>query len=149
MTEDWHSRMMKRRKQLDMSRSLFARKVGVAPPTVQDWEDGRIKRITGANTLKVSEVLQCTPEWLINGEGEDPTGVASPLQNDELSNLLRAASAERAAELAEPLRLLITAPNHSFQVVKDVIYLITTNRKVNNVTGNDIVAVLEEFFKTK
>ncbi len=66
---NWNRRVTQLRTARGLSKAEFARLVGVSGPTVTDWENGVIKTLAGENLLKVSAVLECTPEWLLTGKG--------------------------------------------------------------------------------
>ena len=66
----WNKRITVGRERLGVSKSEFARRVGVSTATTADWESGVIKMIDGKNLVKVASVLKVTPEWLITGSGE-------------------------------------------------------------------------------
>lgn len=51
------------------SQVALARAVGVKPPSVSDWLNGRTKRLEGANLLAAARFLDVSPEWLANGRG--------------------------------------------------------------------------------
>jgi hypothetical protein len=42
----------------------------VSAPTVHDWLHGKIKMIQGDHLVRVCQVLQVNPLWLMTGEGE-------------------------------------------------------------------------------
>lgn len=51
-----------------MTQADVARKVGVSSPTITQWENNQTAP-KGDNLLKVSQVLGCTPDWLVTGKG--------------------------------------------------------------------------------
>jgi len=56
------------RKKNKMTQADVARKVGVSSPTITQWENNQTAP-KGDNLLKVSQVLGCTPDWLVTGKG--------------------------------------------------------------------------------
>ena len=65
------------REVLGISRKEFANKHGIAPTTLQGWEEGRNNGITSKGVELVvraynSENVTCTKEWLLNGTGDTP-----------------------------------------------------------------------------
>lgn len=68
---DWKQRLQTARQAKGLTKTAFARAVGVSNPTVTDWEksfeDGGIKEISGPNLTRVSEVLGIDPHWLLEG----------------------------------------------------------------------------------
>lgn len=71
--EEWKLRLKEAREAKGLSKTAFARAVGVSNPTVTDWEkgagDGGIIEISGVKLMKVSQVLDVTPNWILHGEG--------------------------------------------------------------------------------
>jgi phage repressor protein C with HTH and peptisase S24 domain len=69
--EEWKQRLRSAREAKGLSKTAFAKAVGVSNPTATDWEksteDGGIKEISGPKLTKVSEVLGVDPHWLIDG----------------------------------------------------------------------------------
>ncbi len=61
-------RLGTRRKELQLSKAEIARRVGVAPPTVGQWENGE-NSVKGENLHALARVLQCSSEWLLTGKG--------------------------------------------------------------------------------
>lgn len=61
-------RIRELRKRKKMTQADVARKVGVSSPTITQWENNQTAP-KGDNLLKVSQVLGCTPDWLISGKG--------------------------------------------------------------------------------
>jgi transcriptional regulator with XRE-family HTH domain len=69
--EDWKQRLRTARLAKGLNKTEFARLVPVSNPTVTDWEksveDGGIGEITGPKLMRVCEVLEVDPEWLLKG----------------------------------------------------------------------------------
>lgn len=60
-----HNRIKKRRIQLGLTLIEVANKLGVSEGTVQRYESGFIKNIKYETIVKLSEILNCTPEYLM------------------------------------------------------------------------------------
>lgn len=56
------------RKKHRMTQAEVARKIGVSSPTITQWENNQTSP-KGDNLLRVSQVLGCTPDWLVTGKG--------------------------------------------------------------------------------
>lgn len=78
---NWNSRLKARREALGISQADFARRVGVKPPTVFEWEDEQTKNLKAKNLLKIASVLEVTPDWLLTGKGAAVLDSASPGTN--------------------------------------------------------------------
>ena len=65
----WKQRLKDVREARGLSKSELARRVHVTPATTTDWEGDKVKMIDGANLIKLAEVLEVAPEWLITGRG--------------------------------------------------------------------------------
>lgn len=76
--DTWYERMRTAREKLELSKTAFAKLVGVSQPTVTDWESG-VMQPNGKNLLNASRVLGMTPDELLTGK----TGGAK--SNAELS----------------------------------------------------------------
>lgn len=64
---NWNQRLQQARTAAGISKAEVAKRVGVSPPTVTDWESGEIKKIDGENLLRVCSVLGVAPDWLMFG----------------------------------------------------------------------------------
>lgn len=65
---NWNKRLKAARERRGMTKSDFAKAVGVSAPTVTDWESGEIKKIDGENLLRACRVLATDPSWIMFGE---------------------------------------------------------------------------------
>jgi transcriptional regulator with XRE-family HTH domain len=66
--ETWNKRIARRREELGISKAEFARRCGVSAPTVNDWENGDIKELSGPKLLKVCEALDLDPWEVVVGK---------------------------------------------------------------------------------
>jgi len=68
---DWKARLTEARERRQLSKSAFAKLVGVSAATATDWEkdkaDGGIAEINGTNLTRVCEVLGVSAAWLLTG----------------------------------------------------------------------------------
>lgn len=60
-------RVLKRRKILDLTQQQLAKRVGVKQQSIQQLEDGLVKR--PRYLLELSRVLECDANWLATGKG--------------------------------------------------------------------------------
>jgi len=61
-------RVRELRKKHKMTQAEVARKIGVSSPTITQWENNQTSP-KGDNLLKLSQVLSCTPDYLMSGKG--------------------------------------------------------------------------------
>ena len=71
------SKLEQRRKQLNMTLLEVATKVGVTESTVQRWESGSIKTLRHERIVKLAEVLDVTPAYLMGWDDEQPPSVSA------------------------------------------------------------------------
>ncbi len=72
-----NARITEAREAAGLSKTELAKAVGVSQPTVTDWENGSMKP-RGENLLRISRVLNVSPEWLATGRGEKHPGANRP-----------------------------------------------------------------------
>jgi phage repressor protein C with HTH and peptisase S24 domain len=79
MKKTMGKRIAERRKELGLSQGAIAQHVGINRVSVSNWEtDGKNGTSPkGANLIALSEILNCTPEWLLNGEDVKSVNVES------------------------------------------------------------------------
>ncbi len=65
--DTWNKRIAARREELGISKAEFARRCSVSAPTVNDWENGDIKELSGSKLLKICEALSLDPWEVLNG----------------------------------------------------------------------------------
>ncbi|TQC94705.1 helix-turn-helix domain-containing protein [Moraxellaceae bacterium AER2_44_116] len=61
-------RVRELRKKHKMTQAEVARKIGVSSPTITQWENNQTSP-KGDNLLRLSQVLSCSPDWLMSGKG--------------------------------------------------------------------------------
>jgi len=122
---DWYSdanatfgdRLSAAREARDMSRSMLAKRLGVAQKTIENWEEDRSE--PRANKLQmVSGLLDVSLPWLLTGQGQGVVAREVPAARHEVDGLLdglRTAraemqrAAERMAVLEKRLRQALSA----------------------------------------
>jgi transcriptional regulator with XRE-family HTH domain len=80
----WNERLKFARTGAQLRQKDIADEVGVSSATVSDWESGEIKNLEGENLLKVCDMLNISPHWLLLGKGEM---TMQALTNDDLHAL--------------------------------------------------------------
>lgn len=66
MTKIVGDRIRHRRTELGLTQAVVGHHVGVNRVSVSQWESGYFHP-KGANLMKLAEILQCEPEWLVDG----------------------------------------------------------------------------------
>ncbi len=123
--KDWYSdasatfgdRLSAAREARDMSRSMLAKRLGVAGKTIENWEEDRSE--PRANKLQmVAGLLDVSLPWLLTGQGQGVVAREVPAARHEVDGLLdglRTAraemqrAAERMAVLEKRLRQALSA----------------------------------------
>jgi transcriptional regulator with XRE-family HTH domain len=90
----WNERLSTIRKAKGLSKSELSRLLSVSPAAVTMWENGTTAAISGANLMRLCEVLGVSERYLMTGEESAPDG----------TNEARSLGLE--AETAAELRLL-------------------------------------------
>lgn len=80
----WHERLKFAREQVGLRPIDLAKEVGVSSATASDWESGETKKIEGENLLKVCDLLNISPNWLLFGKGDM---VQTSLTDDDIHAL--------------------------------------------------------------
>lgn len=83
--ETWYQRMIAARQARGLTKTGFAKLVGVSQPTVTDWENGKMQP-NGVNLLNASRVLGMSPEQLMTGRAspqKDAAVLARPTKQSE------------------------------------------------------------------
>ncbi|HBW3346620.1 helix-turn-helix domain-containing protein [Klebsiella pneumoniae] len=79
--ETFGSRLLQRRKQLQLSQTALAKLVGVAHVTISQWEREETQP-AGKRLFALSQALKCTPTWLMFGdENQTPP---EPVANEDI-----------------------------------------------------------------
>lgn len=76
---EWGSRVQSRRKSLGLRQSELARRVGVSAASVNDWESGKTKAISGVNLLRLADALEVASDWIIEGTDPQPAPPPQPV----------------------------------------------------------------------
>jgi transcriptional regulator with XRE-family HTH domain len=116
----WHDRLKATRLAARLSRREVAEMCAVAPATVQDWEDGRIKRLTAGNAMTVSERLGINLDWLIHGTGPatrppSTSGIVDD-QKKDIELILSIVSEIKQRQIFEAIRMLVAVSDENFDL---------------------------------
>lgn len=77
-------RIKERRLLLGLTLLQIANKLGVKEATVQRYESGEIKNIKHDTVLELSQILECSPSYLMGWENEKPVvNQENPLNEEE------------------------------------------------------------------
>src|SRR4051812_21110527 len=89
--ETWNKRVASRREELGLSKAEFARRCGVSAPTVNDWENGDIKELSGPKLLKICDALKLDPWEVLTGRRQlnAPIREVKSSLSDEAELLIR------------------------------------------------------------
>lgn len=89
--ETWNKRVAARREELGLSKAEFARRCGVSAPTVNDWENGDIKELSGPKLLKICDALRLDPWEVLTGRPQlnSPIREVKSALSDEAELLIR------------------------------------------------------------
>lgn len=68
--KDTASRIIQRMKDLDLKGVDITREIGASSGTISQWRSGQLS--PQRYQIPLAKLLQCTPEWLLNGEGPEP-----------------------------------------------------------------------------
>lgn len=98
--------------------SELARACGIRQPSINDWLNGRTKKLEGANLLAAAECLKVNPWWLANGTG--------PMRSTMPESDVREAMAILQSMSAETRRIALA----QIKALADL-----TSEKVNPVTA--------------
>lgn len=67
MNTEFTKRLKEKLEEQGISQRELARRLGIAGPSVNAWVNGRTKNITHDNVVRMAQVLNTTPEYLMNG----------------------------------------------------------------------------------
>lgn len=68
----WNERLSTTRKARRLTKSGLSRLLGVSPAAVTMWENGTTSTLSGANLMRLCEVLGVTERYLMTGEEPPP-----------------------------------------------------------------------------
>ena len=72
-----------------LSKSQLAQAMGVKPPTVTNWESGKIKMLSANNLHKICKLFDVEEEWLLEQKKKSPKlKLEKNLSHQEMLNLL-------------------------------------------------------------
>lgn len=101
-------RLKSRRKELGLTLAQVADRVGTSEATVQRWENGSIKTLRHESIVKLAEVLDVTPAYLMGWE--EPEQSLDDMQNalkenPKLRMLLSASSKLKESDIEQLYRI--------------------------------------------
>jgi DNA-binding XRE family transcriptional regulator len=163
--QTWNNRVEARRVALGIGKRELAQLIGVKPPTLQHWVDGRIKEILARNALALCRVLDVRMEWLFDGTEPMTAPVADQLPptdsehlntakpelpktalaetTAEMCGLIQAALPVRQAAIETTCRFILAAELAALPLivrnVKEIAF--TGNVKNNSVTDEEMALV--------
>jgi transcriptional regulator with XRE-family HTH domain len=68
----WNERLSITRKAKGMTKSELSRRMGVSPAAVTMWENGTTSALSGANLMRLCEVLGVSERYLMSGDEPTP-----------------------------------------------------------------------------
>lgn len=159
----WHERVEARRIALGLDKSELAHLIGVAPPTLHHWIDGKIKELMIGNAVALCRVLGVRLEWLL--DGIEPMDVpdfdlaagsraakpglsksASAEMAAEVGRIVKAALPVRQAAMATACRFIVAAKIESLPLIVSDIQEIATTGGLKNKLGNvEDMALVQQF----
>ncbi len=164
----WNMRVEARRIALGLEKRELAHLIGVSPPTLQHWIDGKIKELMVRNAMALCRVLGVRMEWLLDGTGPmdvpefDLLASKRPVSpNAAKPGLSKSAAAEMAAEIgrivkaALPVRqaamdaacrFIVAAKIESLPlIVNDIKEIASTGGLKNNLVNDKDMALVRQF----
>lgn len=100
MTDSTSTRITQRREEQGLNMSELARRLGVTPQSVQQWEKGR-NSPRGKRLEALAQILNCTKEWLMFGSNEPEPNTATNFVNIPVFDIELAAGAGRHIDMEE------------------------------------------------
>ncbi|ECM3181870.1 helix-turn-helix domain-containing protein [Salmonella enterica subsp. enterica serovar Newport] len=79
-------RLLARRTELGMSQDDLAKKTGVSRVTISKIELGDSQDTRSSNLFRISEALQCSPRWLLDGTENDTPAIDRNVTKPKLSH---------------------------------------------------------------
>lgn len=107
----WYERLSLAREAKGYKKAHFAKAIGVQPPTITEWERGDTVAPSAANVMKICQVLNITPEWLMSGPTLSEGGIATQTyfgSNEQVAEAVRLMEAMPAYELAQAIGIIRT-----------------------------------------
>ncbi|WP_271273803.1 S24 family peptidase [Aliamphritea hakodatensis] len=100
MTDSTSTRITKRREEQGLNMSELARRLGVTPQSVQQWEAGR-NSPRGKRLEALAQILNCSKEWLMFGTSEPESGAPANFIKIPVFDVELAAGAGRHIDMEE------------------------------------------------
>ena len=164
----WNERVEARRIALGLDKRELAHLIGVKPPTLQHWIDGRIKELMVRNAMALCRVLSVRMEWLLDGTGPmdvpefdllastrpvSPSAAKPGLSKSaaaemaaEISRIVKAALPVRQAAMDAACRFIVAAKIESLPlIVSDIKEIATTGALKNNQAIDKDRALVRQF----
>lgn len=91
-------RIKERRKAMGFTQEEFGKKLGVQKSAVAKWENGRVENLKRTTILRMSNILDCDPSYLMGYEDEE---------DQKIRELLSRMSYEEKLELLNYMEYLI------------------------------------------
>ena len=81
---DLSEKIKTRRQELGLTLEEVAKAVGVSPSSIQRYESGSIKNMRRDKIKKLSDILRCSPEYLMGWDTEKKLKSTDPFQYDNV-----------------------------------------------------------------
>ncbi len=81
---DLNEKIKARRQQLGLTLEEVAKAVGVSPSSIQRYESGSIKNMRRDKIKKLSDILKCSPEYLMGWDTEKTFTSLDPFQYENI-----------------------------------------------------------------
>lgn len=110
----WYERLSQARQAKGFKKAHFAKAIGVQPPTITEWERGDTVAPSAANVMKICQVLNITPEWLMSGPAVGEGGMPSKTyfgQNAQIAEAVALMERMEPYELAQVIGIINTLAN--------------------------------------
>ena len=163
--QTWNGRVEARRLALGLDKRQLALMIGVKPPTLQHWIDGKIKDLMVRNAIALCRVLGVRMEWLMDGEEpmsadetdllkfvpEPGTGSSKVKPNPpesaaEIARIVKAALPVRQTVMEAACRFIIAADLASLPLIVKTIKEIALNGHLkNHLITDEEMAILIQF----
>lgn len=114
----WFERLRQAREAKEFKKAHFAKAIGVQPPTITEWERGDTVTPSAANVMKICQVLNITPEWLMQGPS-NPTERGIPTKTYWGSNGL----------IADAVKLMESMPEYELSQALAIIRTLSSTAR--------------------